>query len=174
MEKVWLRQVVCHLVVPDWPVLWQLVSAPFLLTAIECRSCGYDVAVWVHSCDKLTHANHVHQHSFHMHMCVVHVLCSQVYGLPLLGQPHQTAWDPQKLWVQLVTSHQNVWQFLLVTWLYPLHWTSSRGAGPCGFPPPACPVLSGCALLHIIVNLDNCIVQQSDEWRPIRPIHKSF
>ena len=59
-----------------------------LLTAIECRSCGYDVAVWVHSCDKLTHANHVHQHSFHTHMCVVHMLGSQVYGLPLLGQPH--------------------------------------------------------------------------------------
>ena len=49
MEEVWLHQVVCHLVVSDWPVLWQLVSAPFLLTAIECRSCGYDVAVWVHS-----------------------------------------------------------------------------------------------------------------------------
>ena len=25
-----------------------------------------------------------------MHICVVHMLCSQVYGLPLLGQPHQT------------------------------------------------------------------------------------
>jgi len=24
-------------------------------------------------------------------MCVVYMLCSQVYGLPLLGQPHQTA-----------------------------------------------------------------------------------
>ena len=48
MEEVWLHQVVCHLVVSDWLVLWQLVSAPFLLTAIECRSCGYDVAVWVH------------------------------------------------------------------------------------------------------------------------------
>ena len=53
----------------------------------ECRSCGYDVAVWVHSCDKITHANHVHQLFFYMHMCVVHMLCSQVYGPPLLGQP---------------------------------------------------------------------------------------
>jgi len=31
-------------------------------------------------------------------------------------------------WVQLVASHQNVWQLQRATWLYPRRWTSSRRA----------------------------------------------
>ena len=79
-----------------------------LLIAIECRSCGYDVAVWVHSCDKLTRANHVHRHSFHMHMCVWFT-CSAAKSM---GYRYSDSLIRQleKLWMQLITSHQNLWQ----------------------------------------------------------------
>ena len=53
MEVAWLHPVACRPVVSEWLPLSQLVSAPFWLLAVECRSYGYDAAVSAHSCDRL-------------------------------------------------------------------------------------------------------------------------